>query len=402
MKRIVFFTENYAKGGGNRYLIDLINSLPEWQYEIFLYSNIGGIDYDDTARLRRKTEINHLFFITRAFLLYKINFFIGNKYILLKKLIGISFLFFEPFLFLVNILIFIRFFKKNKPDIIFCCNGGYPAAKSCLAMVVAANFLGIHAVMSIVSMPQKRHIIFYLLESLEDFLVWRACDFVVVNALAISKSLISTRGLPKNKVYLIYNGVEENAEDVHIVDSRNQSDFVIGLVARLDYEKGVIFLFEAFILLLKKYKNIRLILVGQGNASNELEIRRREMGLEGRIDLPGYYKGNISSLISSFDIYVFPSLWEGLPYSILEALRAGCVIVATNVGGIPEAICNQKNGILIQPKSAIAIADAIERLMNEASYCETISRNAKTKFESTFTLAKMEERVKGMLEIINH
>jgi glycosyltransferase involved in cell wall biosynthesis len=115
------------------------------------------------------------------------------------------------------------------------------------------------------------------------------------------------------------------------------------------------------------------------------------------VQLLGAYQGDVDALLASFDAYVFPSYWEGFPYSILEALRAGCAIVATRVGGIPEAISNGHDGILIEPRSATAIVDAIEYLLANPDARQTLSANARERYERDFSLHGMHQRMRGAL-----
>jgi len=403
MDKLLVFTENYPKGGGNRYLIDLINSLAEDKYDIVLFSNPGAIYPEDTRRLTKKITINSIFFITQEVLFSK-NIFLSYYKKYFPKLLSALLILIEPFFIIYNTFRFFLLFFKLKPDCVIACNGGYPASKACLAMMIAANLSKIPTVLSIVSMPAKRSRYFLLYEMALDLIVWRSCDRVIVNARAISKALLAERGMPINKSHVIYNGLNsllptDNAMDIGF--AVHKSDFILGLVARLDREKGVLFLFDAFVSLVQKHPNMKLVLVGSGNASDELVSRTNELGLQDRVKLLGYFDGDISGLLSRFDIYVFPSLWEGLPYSILEALRSGCVVVATDVGGISEAITDGVDGLLIKPGCSLAIAGAIDRLINDPALCVSLSLNAKSKFQSKFTLKNMNKRVQDVFAGMN-
>ena len=139
---------------------------------------------------------------------------------------------------------------------------------------------------------------------------------------------------------------------------------------------------------------MRLVLAGQGDASAELARRVEMLGLQNKVQLRGHYGGDVGALLATFDIYIFPSLWEGFPYSIVEALRAACVIVATRVGGIPEAVTDGVEGLLIAPGSSDEIVDAVEKLVSDREMRQMLSRNARAKFEQELTLPKMHLRVR--------
>ncbi len=98
-------------------------------------------------------------------------------------------------------------------------------------------------------------------------------------------------------------------------------------------------------------------------------------------------------MLATFDIYVFPSLWEGFPYSIVEALRSACVIVATRVGGIPEAVTDGVEAT-VAPGSKDEIIKAVEKLMADREMGQVLARNARAKFERELTLPIMHMRVR--------
>ena len=402
LNRIVVFTENYAKGGGNRYLVDLINSFDVDEHEILVFSNSGGIYSEDICRLNKPVKFKSIFFITRALFFNWIKFPIHQKNKFLRRFISIPLVLLEPLFLFFNILSFLILCFLMKPDRVIACNGGYPAAKSCCAMIIAARLFKIPTVLSIVSMPASRNKFLYFFEKALDIMLWGSTDVVIVNAKAISEALSIRRDMPINKSYVIHNGLESLAPINPMLDDGDlieKGDFVIGVVARLDKEKGILFLFEAFISMLEKHPNLKLILVGYGDIFDEIALRIAQLGLQNRIKLPGYLVGDISALLPRFDIYVLPSLWEGLPYSILEALRSGCVVVATNVGGISEAILDRFDGMLIEPASSLAIIRALDELINDAELRAKLSTNAKIKFESNFTLAGMEVRVREVFAL---
>lgn len=390
IKKILVFTENYARGGGNRYMIDLINSVGGDVNEVLVFSNAGGVYPEDTCRLNREINLKSISFFTRALLVSRLKFLSDDW----RRVIGFPLILLEPFFYIYNIVIFLLLCCRLKPTRVLACNGGYPASQACLAMVVAASLLNIPTALSIVSMPAKRRKFLFLYEKLVDNLVWMSSDCLIVNANAIAQALSGKRGMPLDKSHVIYNGLD----DLKYIDRINdRSDFVIGCIARLDRSKGVLFLFDAFVSLLQTHPNLKLVLVGSGDASDELASRTRLLGLQDRVKLPGHFVGDVSELLSTFDIYCFPSLLEGFPYSILEALRSGCVIVATNVGGVPEAITDGIDGLLIDPGYSSVIACAVDRLINNKKLCVELSKNAKSKFERKFTLREMEKQAKAVL-----
>ena len=392
MKRLLVFTENYIRGGGNRYLIDTVNGVSRHFDKVVIVSNRGGLFQEDLDRLNCEISLYERIIVSRGhsfkFLEILPAFF---RTIIIKALKPL-----DPFFFFINFLNLFFLLRKFKPTAVLACNGGYPAAYSTLAMILASRIMNISCTLSIVSMPRDRSRLLYLYEYLLDHLVCRAVNVIIVNAHAIARALLQLRGFSKNKIAIVYNGIEETQEIQRKRKLKNES-LIIGCVARMDRAKGVLFLLEAFGALARKYQNIQLVLVGKGDVSEELSMRVGELGLQDQVRLAGYHNGEIYDLLLSFDIYVFPSLWEGFPYSILEAMRAGCSIVATDVGGIPEAVRNRVEGLLVPPYTAEALESAIEELINDADLKNMLGKNARNRFLDMFTIDKMNQRLQEVL-----
>ena len=254
-------------------------------------------------------------------------------------------------------------------------------------MVLASKLLRIPALLSIVSMPAPRSRLLSFYERALDYLVWQSTDAVIVNAHAIARALREKRGISLDKVHVIYNGLEIK----EMSGKGGQGEKVrIGCVARMDRAKGVLYLLDAFAQLARKYQQLQLVLVGDGDAFQELRSRIEQYDLSDRVEMHGHYHGSIDELLCTLDIYLFPSLWEGFPYSIIEAMSAGCTIISTKVGGIPEAIRDGENGLLIDPASTAAIADAIEKLIRDPNLRARLGASARKRFTQKFSLASME------------
>lgn len=274
------------------------------------------------------------------------------------------------------------------------CNGGYPGAQMTLLTIIVSKALSIPTALSIVSMPLRRKRLSIFYEWILDRIVWKSSDKIIVNAGAISKGLQILRGAPPEKVSVIYNGIEDKRSSCNKV---RKKDLIIGFLSRMDLEKGCIELFNVFTDLVKKYTYIRLVMVGKGNASEQLKALAGSSESKDKITIMGYYKGDVHELLLTFDIYVLPSYIEGLPYSILEAMRAECAIVSTTVGGIPEVIRSGIDGLLVQPRSMNDLEKAIETIIINDNLRKTFEINARKRFIEMFTLDIMNNKIKELL-----
>lgn len=392
MKSLLVFTEVYNPGGGNRYMTDLVNGIAENYDEIHVSSNRGGLYAEDVRRLNRPVVFRPSGFVTRALL----GNYIRAWPLIVRNLIMSPLVLLEPLFFIFNVVLFCRLLGRLQPSRVLSCNGGYPAAAACLAMVIAARLMRVPVALSVVSMPAIRRSVLWPYEKLVDVLVWKAVKLVVVNAQVIADALCTSRRMPSGKVAVVYNGLEEKDSSSLVRGGSAHDSVVIGCIARMDIAKGALVLFEAFASLAKLRPKLRLVLAGHGDASAELARRTKSFGLQGRVEMLGHYDGDVNTLLDSFDIYVFPSLWEGLPYSLIEAMRAGIPIVATRVGGIPEVIEDGNEGLLVEPGSSDAIVGALERLLEDPQLKLSVGRNARLKYEKSLSLDKMHLRVRDV------
>ncbi|MCB4790978.1 MAG: glycosyltransferase [Elusimicrobia bacterium] len=152
---------------------------------------------------------------------------------------------------------------------------------------------------------------------------------------------------------------------------------VIGTVARLVPVKGIMYLIEAVPLILKSYKNsLKFLIVGDGLQKDAIEKRIKELNLEENIILTGM-RNDIYELMSAMDIYVQPSLNEGMGITLIQAQAVGLPIVASRVQGIPNAIKENETGMLIPPKDPAALSKAVLKLIENVDLRKNMSARAK-------------------------
>ncbi|MDD5134229.1 MAG: glycosyltransferase [Phycisphaerae bacterium] len=130
-----------------------------------------------------------------------------------------------------------------------------------------------------------------------------------------------------------------------------QNAFVFAAAGRLSRTKGQKFLIEAFSQVKKQIPNAELLIAGTGELEDELKKQASELGYEGSVRFPGRVE-NMTEIYSAIDVFVLPSIAEGLPRSMMEAMAAGVICVASNAGGIPEILDNGKFGFLVAPKDS--------------------------------------------------
>ncbi len=166
-------------------------------------------------------------------------------------------------------------------------------------------------------------------------------------------------------------------------------DFVVGNLGRLAPQKGLVHLLEAVHQWTARPASLRLLLVGDdGQERERIRMLARRWGLDSILRiLPA--RDNPAELYSVFDLFVMPSLWEGLPYGLLEAMAARLAIVASHVGGIPEAIRHQENGWLVPPAQPARLAEALAHLARNPALCRQLGAKAAETAATQFRIDTM-------------
>ncbi|MDD2336057.1 MAG: glycosyltransferase family 4 protein [Geobacteraceae bacterium] len=216
-----------------------------------------------------------------------------------------------------------------------------------------------------------------------------------------TRDYLIAKGIDTRKVSVIHNGLPLEAPRKDRVLLReeiglNRDDFVIGSASRLDTMKGINFLIDAMARVVDKMPHAKLVIIGEGNCKSKLERQCLDLGIGHAVNFTGY-KANVPQWLNAFDLFAFPTLAEAHSIGLLEAMRAGLPIVATNVGGNPESIEDGISGLLVPPKDAVSLANAIVSCIKDQRISETLGRGARRRFEAEFTLEKNIQRTANWL-----
>jgi glycosyltransferase involved in cell wall biosynthesis len=191
----------------------------------------------------------------------------------------------------------------------------------------------------------------------------------------------------KIKQYVVYNGIEPIEVDETKSIEIDNGYFKLGVIGRISEVKGHMFLLKAM-RRLKHLENIRLYVFGEGPLEKECKDYCSNNGLSDRVYFMGF-KRNIEDYLSRLDLLVMPSLHEGLPYTLLEAMYLKIPVVASGVGGIKEVIDDGHDGILVPPQNEMALARAIEHIYRVQEIRDIIAKNACKKVCSKFLASHM-------------
>lgn len=206
-------------------------------------------------------------------------------------------------------------------------------------------------------------------------------DAVTAVCGAIADKLVGDYGVPRERVRVVPNGADLPDEAAEAGPARQWRErFSAALIrplwvvaARLEDQKGHAVLFDALAEVSKRGLEFTLAVAGDGTLRGALEERARQLGLGQRVRFLGSVE-DIGPLLAAADAVVLPSLWEGLPLTLLEAMARSRPVIASAVGGVPEVVEHGENGWLVPPGDVIALADALEFMHRKADRATRLGR----------------------------
>jgi glycosyltransferase involved in cell wall biosynthesis len=204
--------------------------------------------------------------------------------------------------------------------------------------------------------------------------------------------------IPHKKLTTIPNGIDGGKYQVSIDKNRKRKELgiphdgpIIGLGVRIAEQKGITYLLHAMPAILKRFPDLSLVIAGDGNLVEALKQEARELNIDSHVFFVGP-RLDMPELLKLFHLYVLPSLWEGLPMVLLEAMAAGCPIVATHVGGNAQAITDGYNGTLIESRNPQKLAEGVVDLLCREDLREKYIRNGLQVFRDRFSADIMTRR----------
>lgn len=230
-----------------------------------------------------------------------------------------------------------------------------------------------------------------------DGISLRRMDRIIAVSKAVSKDL-TDRGVKREKIEVIYNGIAIKETHVdHLIKAGSsesygqQATVTLGAIGRITAVKGYQYLIEAMPFVLSAIPDCRLLIAGDGPMRDELSRKISLLGLDSHITFVGY-QDSTDRFLSTIDVFVMPSLSEGLPMALLEAMACKKPIVASSVGGIPEVINDGENGILVPPANPEALSLGILKLCTDRYHWARMSQKAKELVEKSFSSRNMAEQ----------
>ena len=237
-------------------------------------------------------------------------------------------------------------------------------------------------------------------------LVRPLCDAVVAVSRQVYEAEAHRSGVNSDKLVMIPSGVREQ-----ILDDVDQASMerlrsmwkiqpesrLIGTVGRFVEPKGYTYLLDALAKIRTQISDTKALLVGDGALRRSMEEKARELGLSDTVVFTGTRR-DVPGILALLDVFVLPSLWEGLPIALLEAMAAGLPIVATAVGGTPEVVVDGVTGLLVPPRNPDALAKAVLTLLHDPGLRQKMGQAGKERVREHFSVEKMVKETEGLYQ----
>ncbi|MBU0548066.1 MAG: glycosyltransferase family 4 protein [Candidatus Omnitrophica bacterium] len=224
---------------------------------------------------------------------------------------------------------------------------------------------------------------------------------VIAISQQVKEHLICDFKLDGEKISVINNGIDlQNFGDFSARKKLREdlgigNVLLVGIVARLSDVKGHTYLFQAMQAVIKSFPSVKLLVVGEGKMKGVLVKQADDLGIKDNVLFLPQVRG-AKNVLAAMDVFVMPSLQEGLGLALMEAMAQGLAVVGSAVGGIKTLIKDKYNGLLVEPADQAALAKAIMQLFSDERMRDNLGANARKFIADNFSKEKMIQDTEGV------
>ena len=264
---------------------------------------------------------------------------------------------------------------------------------------IAGYLTGVPIVISSVRVMGGEKRYFHYIEKITSFMV----DHYVAVSESVKRYIIDKSKISAEKISVIYNGVNiKSQDDLHEQNVRmpfkiEDEDRILMTVGRLHEQKGHYYLVKAISKVQKEFPKVKLLVIGEGEEENNLKKLVKSLDLTNEVIFIGL-SSDIEEILPMAELFLLPSLWEGLPNVLLEAMAAGKPVIATEVGGVPELVIHGETGMLVPHKDSDALACAIADLLKNRLKARRMGETGRIRAEEHFSIQKMIEKTESLYQ----
>ncbi len=228
---------------------------------------------------------------------------------------------------------------------------------------------------------------------------------VIAISRQVKEHLLNDFRVNEENIRVIHNGIDIEKFAIHSPQSTAEAKIklrigngsAIGIVARLSDVKGHIYLIEAMKKVLQDFPDAQLVIAGDGKMKDELVSLSSRLGIEKSVFFIPTLADTLT-VLSALDLFVLPSLKEGLGLSLMEAMACGICVIGSNIGGIKTLIRDGYNGILVEPKDVNGLYLAISGLLKDHAKMQALAVNARNFIAGNFSLEQMVLQTEGVYQ----
>lgn len=221
----------------------------------------------------------------------------------------------------------------------------------------------------------------------DRYLYNRCVDGVVAISRPIA-AVLAKGGVARDRIRIIPSGVDPEPYEKIPAPAGDRSPIVVGSVAVLEERKGHRFLLEAARELKRRGHHLSYRIAGEGSQKGRLLELTRRLQLESEVEFVGFMS-DVPVFLRSIDVFVLPSLFEGLGVAALEAMAAARPVVASAVGGLKDAVVEGETGLFVPPGDSASLAEALGRLATQTELIRTMGEKGRARFFENFTMERM-------------
>ena len=289
--------------------------------------------------------------------------------------------------------------REEKPEILHCHR--YKA--TAWGVIACISLTDIRIISHVHGMNRTRT----LRTRLINWLLLKHTSLIIGVSESVRKDILTTNwGLSPEKVVTVWNGIDIAPIDAVSLNRKlarskmgvSENEFVFGSVGRLVKTKGHEYLLKAFSEIRKKSPDAKVVIIGDGPLRRDLEEQARQLGITQNTVFAGF-RSDVAELLPGFDVFVLPSIAEGLSLALLEAMASKLPVIASDVGGIPEVFGDKDIGRLIPSKDIAALGNAMLEICSlDQKSKMLLGENARKRIESEFNIDFMCKKLVGLYE----
>ena len=406
---VLFFTENYYRGGLDTFLINLFNAWPDAGDELTLACNAThpGLATIE-AKVSRPLKVERYSRIFTSNIAQGQSSLSGSRIFLVRAFFVLAFRILQyPVLFPWYVFALTMYFWRSDFDRLMVVNGGYPASLLCRCAVIAWRLAGKRplAVMNFHNSTTGAPWCSRIFENAIDALVIRS----VTDIVSVSKNCLDSLSsrpafLGCGKLSYIFNGIEDpsRAPKVALVGDKNGSVASRYCLMLGTYEprKGHAYLLRAFQSVVETFPDVRLLVHGHARPHEYERVANevRRFKLESSVTL-GDFTPDTSFLLAGASVLVVPSQTEeSFGLTIIEAMAFGVPVVITDVGGMPEVLGDSDAGYVCSKHKPLEFAVAIKRILGDRALAFSLGRNGQLAFMRRFAASTMASNYMKLLK----